>query len=264
MPWSRNTAWRQGSVLALKDFQNIGLLNDFSADLAIAISHDCDIANDNLEDEPYVEFIFAQTIEEYDGNLTYGRNPRTLHLNYICGEEPIWIKLKSSEKFVVKKDLLETIEPDNNYILNSIEHLQYWLAIRYKRIALPNSLANRLKFVNSYIERRVRTIPASILSFCLAYDPKHELSPDEPYEIKLSIVYTVDLPNNSSTAENIAQELRDRFPSLLERTREFGTVDLSQCDAVSEEEFTLSDLRETVELRLGHLSYRTDPSGPVV
>jgi hypothetical protein len=34
------------------------------ADLAVAISHDCDITNDNLEAEPEVEFIFTRIIEE--------------------------------------------------------------------------------------------------------------------------------------------------------------------------------------------------------
>ncbi len=60
MPWSRNTTWRQSSVLAQKDFQAVGLTDIPDADLAIAISHDCDIANDNLDVEPAVEFIFAR------------------------------------------------------------------------------------------------------------------------------------------------------------------------------------------------------------
>jgi hypothetical protein len=54
MPWSRNTSWRQGSVLAPKYFQVVGLTATPENTLAIVISHDCDIANDNLEAEPRV------------------------------------------------------------------------------------------------------------------------------------------------------------------------------------------------------------------
>ena len=83
MPWSRNTSWRQGSVLAQKDFQAVGLTDAPNADLAVAISHDCDIANDNLEAEPAVEFIFARILEQTERKLyAYGKIRRTLHLQY--------------------------------------------------------------------------------------------------------------------------------------------------------------------------------------
>jgi hypothetical protein len=39
----------QGSVLAQQDFLQVGLANESNADLAVAVSHDCDIANANLE-----------------------------------------------------------------------------------------------------------------------------------------------------------------------------------------------------------------------
>ncbi len=73
MPWSRNTTWRQGSVLAQKDFQAVGWTGVPDTDLAIAISHDCDIANDNLDVEPAVEFIFARILTEHNGNSTHGK-----------------------------------------------------------------------------------------------------------------------------------------------------------------------------------------------
>ena len=67
MSWSRNTKWRQGSILAKKDFQEVNL-TDIPPDtnLAIAISHDCDIANDSLTSEPAVEFIFARIVDRQD------------------------------------------------------------------------------------------------------------------------------------------------------------------------------------------------------
>ncbi|MGL5058541.1 MAG: hypothetical protein ACRC62_01070, partial [Microcoleus sp.] len=98
MPWSRNTRWRQGSVLARKDFQVVGLTDMPDAALAIAISHDCDIANDNLDAEPAVEFIFARILEQSNGNYTHGKNPRVLHLDYTDGEKLVSLELLSSKR----------------------------------------------------------------------------------------------------------------------------------------------------------------------
>jgi hypothetical protein len=65
-------------------------------------------------------------------------------------------------------------------------------------------------------------------------------------------------------SEDIAHSLETEFPKLLERTKDSGKVILRKCEAVSEMEFTLRDMRETVEYHLEYLSYRTEPSGPVI
>jgi hypothetical protein len=264
MPWSRNTIWRQSSLLAQKDFQAVGLTDKPDTDLAIAISHDCDIANDNLETEPAVEFIFSRILENHNGNYTHGKNPRILHLDYIHNEQTIWIELIASRRVIVQKNLLEAIQPDQTYRLITRQTLQSWLAVRYRRIALPNSLVERLRSVSTYIEKEGKRNSSGILSFRLSYEPKDELLPEEPYELWLSIVYVIDKAEYANMAANIAQKLKTEFPNLLEKTKESGTVDLRKCEAVSEIEFTLRDMRDTVEYNLEHLSYRTEPSGPII
>jgi len=264
MPWSRNTTWRQGSVLAQKDFQVAGLTDVPDADLAIAISHDCDIANDNLDVEPSVEFIFARILEECDGNYTYGKNPRTLHLNYTHGEKHIFLELLASKKLILQKNKLEAVQPDESYRLHSQQILQSWLAVRYRRHALPNSLVARLGEVFKYIDKKGKNNSSGILSFRLSYDPEDELPPEEPYELWLRVVYITDKDEYRTMSENIAQSLKTEFPQLLEKTKACGTVILRKCEAVSEMEFTLRDMRDTVEYHLEHLSYRTEPSGPVI
>ncbi len=184
MPWSRSTVWRQGSILARKDFQVVGLPNHSEAEVAIVISHDCDIANDNLNIEPSVEFIIARIIAENDGNCTYGRNPRTLHLDYICGEETVHFELTASKKSVIQKSKLEAVSPDDSYYSSySNQILQSWLASRYRRHALPNSLVSRLSKVFLHIEKEGRKNADGILSFRMDYEPKEELSSKEPYEL---------------------------------------------------------------------------------
>jgi len=266
MPWSRNTKWRQGSVLVQKDFQAVGLgLTDApDTGLAIAISHDCDIANDDLYIEPAVEFIFACILDQHKGNFTHGKNPRILHLDYIHNGQTVWIELIASRKVVVQKNLLEAIQPDQTYSLITRQTLKSWLAERYRRIALPNSLVERLRTVSTYIEKEGKRNSFGILSFRLNYEPKDELLPEEPYELWLTIIYVADNAEYGLMAANLAQKLKTEFPNLLEKTKDSGTVDLRACKAVSETEFTLRDLRDTAEYHLEHLSYRTEPSGPVI
>jgi hypothetical protein len=52
-------------------------------DLAVAVSHDCDIANENLEAEPAVELVLGCFVDKQNGNYTYGKNPLTLQIRKI-------------------------------------------------------------------------------------------------------------------------------------------------------------------------------------
>jgi len=180
------------NVLAQEDFRAVGLTDEPTADLAIAISHDCDIANDNLDTEPAVEFIFSRILEEHNGNYTHGKNPRILHLDYIHNRQTVWIELIASRRVIVQKNSLEAIQPDQTYSLITRQTLQSWLAVRYRRIALPNSLVERLRSVSTYIEKEGKKNSSGILSFRLSYEPQDELLPEEPYELWLSIVYVTD------------------------------------------------------------------------
>jgi len=270
MIWSREDApWRQGSILAQRHFQAVGWADAGDADLAVAISHDCDITNDDFDDEPAVEFILAQGLEQKDGNYTYGKNPRVLHLDYLhTGNGNIVpLKLDASKKRTVSKSLLEEreIQPDQDYELTDtqVKILQSWLAARYKRPALPNSLVERLRPVFSYIQKEGKKNSSGILSFRLSYEPQGELHPEDLYRLKFNIVYAID-DEHGPMAKSLAENLEEKFKEPLGKAKKPGPVDLRLCKAFSEAEFTVQDMRDTVEYRAEHISYRTDPPGPVI
>jgi hypothetical protein len=181
------------------------------------------------------------------------------------GGNPVALELIASRRVIVDKNVLEAVQPDQTYELDgSRQILQSWLAARYRRHALPNSLVERLREVSKYIQEKGKKNSLGIVSFRLRYDPEEELPPEEPYELWLSIVYITDKAEYGSIAEQIASDLKVKFPSLLDKTNALGRVDLRRCEAVSEMEFTLRDMRDTEEYHLEHLSYRTDPPGPMV
>ena len=267
MPWSRNTLWRQGSVLSNSNFQAAGLTNPPDFYLAIAISHDCDIANDKIVNgtyvEPAVEFLFARIIETQDGNNTYGKNPRILHLDCVHERKSIVIELVATEKVIVHKKILEIFEPDESYDLNSSRQiLQSWLAARYRRHSLPNSLVERLNDFLSYVDKQGKKHSAGILSFRVKYEPKEELTSNEPYEFWLNIIYSTD-EDYDLIAEKMARDLEEKFLDKVLKANA-GKVDLRQCQAFSESEFTVKRMRETEEYRLEYLSHRNDPPDPLI
>jgi hypothetical protein len=159
MPWSRNTLWRQGSILLQKDFHTANLNDSSDAELVVAISHDCDIANDNLEAEPAIEFIFGRIIQKLDGNYTHGKNPRILHLNYIHSGTPISLELIASRRIIVDKHVLEAVHPDQTYeLVGSRQILQGW---PQDTVAMPfqiDSSRDFVKFPNTF-RIKARKIP---------------------------------------------------------------------------------------------------------
>jgi hypothetical protein len=268
MPWSRNTLWRQGSVLNKANFQAAGLTNPPDFDLAVAISHDCDIASDKIVNdiyvEPVVEFVFARIIEKPDGNNTYGKNPRILHLGCIYDGKSTAVELVAVGKTIVSKDVLKAFEPDESYDLNSSRQvLQSWLAARYRRHALPNSLVERLRDFLAYVDKQGKQHSAGILSFRVNYEPKEELTSDEPYEFWLNIIYSIDNSDYASIAEEMASDLKQKFSDKVLKA-DAGKVDLRDCKSFSESEFTVRRMRETEEYRLEYLSHRNDPPDPII
>lgn len=225
--------------------------------VAVAISHSCDIANENLEAEPTVEFILAVPIPKCDGNFAGAKNPRKLHLRTLPAKGPQGLELLATQKINFEKTKLNPYQPANTPELapGELPVLQSWLAARYKRQALPDALQERLRPLFTKMEKQAAKKPSAILGYWLEYDPREELPPEEAYEVGISVVYSIDDLDFADFAGEIA---------VILSGEKIEGVDLSRCAALSEEEFTIRDLRHQVQYRAEHLSYRTEPHGPVV
>ncbi|MHA3318974.1 hypothetical protein [Legionella pneumophila] len=265
MEWTRNTTWHQGAVLSDSKLLKLNVKKDVGT-LAVAISHDCDIANDNIIIEPSVEFIAGMITENIDGAYSYGKNARKLHLTCQQNDKEIIIELLATNKFTVPKEKLISQHPDNSFSIDrqGRKILQKWLSARYKRQALPNNLVDRLKPVFDFIEANCKKQLSSILGIWIDYQPSEELEPDNPYELWLNIVYVTNEPNADKNANDLVNKIEEKFSKLMSKSEKLGSVILSSCKAYSESEFTLEDLRNTVEYRFDYLSYRTTPEGPTL
>jgi hypothetical protein len=254
--WTRDMPWKQGHVIAAADLQHLGVELPDDGDGGIVISHDCDLAND-AEKEPYVEWLLFRYIEQPDGNCLYGRNPRTLHLTIKEAGSRRSIELQAPHKGMIKKSDLAGVMPSSPPMDGKcIQILQGWLAARYRRHAFPDELVERMRPLTSYLAQRLKKQARGVIGIWIDYDPKEPLVSEEPYELWLSIVYPIDIPDAQEAAETLVTAINtDITPKLV------GLV-LADCRAVSEEGFTLADQRRTVEFKLEYLSHRLDPAGP--
>lgn len=253
--------WAQGSLITMEDMAALGLAKE-GACWGVVISHDCDLANDNLAIEPSVEVILAQPVASPDGNCRHAKNARKLHLDWDRDGELLCLELLATRKHRLAKGELAQYEPASDFLLPLVgkQTLQSWLAVRYRRQTLPDSLVERLRHVFKRLEKQGKQQAKTVIGYWLSFAPTNELEADDPYDLNISIVYTIDAPEAEAAATAIAEDISRRFDELVEKAAAGGVI-LGGCDAYSEEEFTLHDIRQHVEFRLDYLSNRIFPDG---
>lgn len=261
MQWERGTKWRQGAMILIKD---CNLFSNLSNDvIALAISHDCDIANDDLTAEPYVEFVLCQVIAKKDGNYEFAKNPRILHLPMYLNKELCTIEMIAHQKHAVLKEHLVKFTPNANYELRDLNTLRSWLAARYRRQTLPDSLADIMKPVFGFLSDRCKKFASGIITFYLDYEPKTNPEDKDPYEFWIYVVYICDDEEIAKEAKKIAAEVEEKFLSIISSTNAVAVI-LHECVAYSAIEYTLHDVRRHIEYKIEHLSNRLPVPGPVV
>lgn len=264
--WTRKTPWRQGAVLPPEAAVSLGLVAPEQAGQAVVvvISHDCDLVIDNLEVEPYVEVIVGGRMDKLDGNFTAAKSTRKLHLEIGEAEPHVMVELVAIRKAVLPKEKLADFEPDPSLAVTgkNLPALQAWLADRYRRSAFPDELVKRLEPVESVFSKAVKKSTSEILGLFIDYDPEEDgLSEDEPYQIVLLVVYDGDTAEAEAKALAVADTLTAAFKQHYLDNGKWRLLELQQCTALSDTEFTLRDVLQTKRYRLEYLSYRQDPPG---
>jgi len=261
MAWRRDSSWKQGSILSSDLLTHI--LSDPIDEntIGIVISHDCDIANDNLEVEPYLEFILAKAVE-MDGNFTNAKGSRKLHLPLLIDGVESYFELKAIDKINCDKQSLCDCEPDSQYQLSQENKIifQDWLASRYRRQAFPDCLDKRLGPLITLLKKRGEKFTSEILGYWFSFDPISEELPDgEPYDIWVNIVYDSKVDNSEGSAKSISQDVEKLFTDGKIDSKDVALV---KSDTYSEEEFTLGDLYSNIHYRFDHISNKLDPNIP--
>jgi hypothetical protein len=257
--WSRETTWRQGSFLSRPCVKEIGLCEPpTDSGRAIVVSHDCDLACDDLSTEPFVEVIMATRIESCAPTYTHAKDVRKLHLeiNELGARLPY--QLLAKDKTSVTKAALAQFQPDADLSLDAsdLKTLQIWLACRYRRATIPDRLQFLIKETFESVGKKEQNAKA-IRGIWIDFDPDEEnLPPGERYELWVNVVYDTTVSDSKTSADAVSQRISEIFRKKYLKGGSWQELELRECTATADTEFTLFDVYRYKRFRLEHLSVR--------
>lgn len=270
------STWRQGQVLKHEDAVSLGLLDvEDTAHKILMITHDCDLQNDEVDS--VIEFIKGKLVD-LDGNFSNGKHPRTLHLALNEGTHSgNAIELKHEEKIKFERVQFTASEADEKFAITAIEKqaLKLWLAARYGRPAFPDEFEERLrqnvpgngnliKSIAKVVEKNAKFIIG--IFFDLGEDRHKELNIGEPYELNIVVVYdsVEGAVEGRENAEKICTEITSKVHAIHGKPEQATTIALDSCLPVSDQGFTLYDLRRMDQWRVEYISLRPKTLGDFI
>lgn len=268
--WERDTPWRQGLVLPDDAAKALQLLGD-AADgkVAIVVSHDCDLAQDPSV-EPVVEIIVGRWIQTADGNFTYAKNARRLHLTFSGGTQPHTADLIASRKTSVLKVKFAEYEPVEAVRLSSLERtiLQRWLAARYRRSAFPDEFDTRLERtgVRDRLGKILKPAGALIAAIYFDIDQGEDISrvgSDDPYTLAIYLLFSTETDpeaaEQAAEAAKLAINKAFRDKCFSKTSGKWNDIELIGCDAISDQAMTVQQAESFKRWSADHISLRAEP-----
>jgi len=265
--WTRDTPWRQGHVISLATLQELGLAHADTS-CAVVISHDCDLANDDLQIEPDVEIIIGCHLTRGDGNYFWAKAPRTLHMEVLHDGAPAVVELIATAKHFIPKQTLAAFTPDTAYSFpaKSLSALRSWLAVRYNRAAFPDPFVNRLSEskVDKALAKLIEPVGQHLSAVYFDVDAGMEIdhSDGSPYDLKIVLAYP---PGNDpeQTADEV-EKLEAAIEALFSK-KHYDTANaiwtgiaMQTCMSISEDDLTVGKTRLLTEWRLEYMTLKTD------
>jgi hypothetical protein len=241
---------------------SLGLIGeDPASQVAIVVSHDCDIAEDDLANEPSLEVIAGRFIDEADPNHTYAKSPSKLHIPITVDGRLAILELRSSKKRVVEKTALAADKPDPRIALGPKmrEVLQQWLALRYRRATFPDALNSHLSDLRDTLQKIGKKNPQAVIGFFIYFEPDSEIAdPNEPYELWVVVVYDHLIAGASEIAEGAAEKISKRLSGKFKHSSGWRNVELRECTSRSDVEFSLYDATTYQNFPLEYISLRAN------
>lgn len=266
--WTRNTPWRQGALLTHQAAAELQLLDPEAPDstCVCVISHDCDLANDNLEQEPDVELIVGQMVPAKAGNFSWGKSIRTLHLQTMRHNTPFGLELRARNKRLVAKSALAAFAPDPEVVFSNqdIDTLRRWLAARYYRSAFPDDF-NEAMTESAKADQKLEKAVAKFGGITTIY---FDLGDAKAAPYSLTIILAFDAGDDVEQAADSAEAVAANVASIMETCLPSdGPIQFKACKAYSEDDITVAQSRRLLQWRLDYVTAKANdgqlgPPGP--
>lgn len=268
--WSRQTPWRQGHLLPAEALQLIELPDaDPPYDIAVVISHDCDVAQLPVT-EPMIEVIYGRRIDQAGGNYTHAKNARRLHLPITGGRSAANIDLIATNRALISKDKLAEYQPDISTVPTASERsiLQYWLAARYRRSAFPDEFDRRLgdTGIRERLTKILKPSGEHIAAIFFDVDGGEEHirnGADDTYSLSIYLLYST--AQDPDAAENAAEQVALQVEKLFKEkcyNKEKGAwqhIEFLECIPISDQGMSYAQSLSFKRWSAEHISFRSDP-----
>lgn len=263
----KRRGWRQWSCVASTDIPwVVGAAphgaSGYRADGArlVVVTQSCDLVHESYENEPVVETFLCEPLgRDYtpDGNLTAGKNPRSLLIQFSVEGANYWFRLRSNGRALVPRHRLATIDPDPSVVVTdpAVRTLQRWILNRVVRAAFPDAFNDRTQKARSKLESRLKKGGASLLGLYINLSSWDELPGDQAYAV--DFVGLVD-----EGLDLVHREAIDRLLGEVALAYE-KTDGIANCEyrVQDEEQASMSLLRTHRVFPLDFLSLGDKPGG---
>jgi len=266
--WTRETQWRQGHVLSVNAVKALGLVHPagLESTCVVVVSHDCDLAIDDMRLEPGVEVIVGCLLREANGNFSWAKSPRTLHIEVTRDDAAVFIELVATSKCLVLKKDLAAFVPDDAWSISgqALSTLRSWLAVRYNRVAFPDSFVDRLtdSKVKSGLAKLIEPIHKNLSAVYFDVDNGQELdrSDGSAYELKIVLVYPPgeDLEETADEIDKLVAKVEGLFAKRHydKDAGQWNGVQLKSCMAISEDDLPVRRAKLLNEWRYEHMTLK--------
>lgn len=269
--WSRETPWRQGHLLTDEAAKVLGLLHPEYPDdtVVIVATHDCDLAQSPVN-EPVVEVVVGRRIDALDGNYTYAKTARTLHISFE-GQSSFLAEFVTTAKCSISKEvLLAHYEPRESHCLTPSGQatFQRWLAARYRRSAFPDEFERRLLHETKLANKIAKAVkPHGKLISAVLFDVDEgqdhvRIGPDDVYVLDITLLHSVedDFNKAEEAATKAKKVIQEAFMAKLldKKSGKWQNIELRYCDVISEEALSYRQFSLMKPWRLEYISLGAD------
>jgi hypothetical protein len=248
------SGWRQGCILPPQLVRGGSLRSGIDpSDLCIVITHDCDLNNRNLQNEPHFEVLLARYLdnEKESGQKSWGKNPRSYQFKQV--DELYEISIH--DRFIADRSLLVYYEPDIERKVDKTitKQICLWVSKRYYRSAFPNEFNERLRSSSEKI-RKILTKSGNNLTGIYLNTVDEELVQGEEYEIIIQATMKPEDFNNPA----LRAEAQKAFDDLVASIEKCDGITIEDDKLVSESDISIDDLRSLKRWDYDDLSLRSD------
>jgi hypothetical protein len=246
--------WLQGSILRDQDLAELQQSSSEqtyrTAQVGVVASHSCDLAHHHPEGEPVAEVLVADIVASQDGNFTYGKHPRRLHLQMNSHlEEPCMLEfLPWRRLWVDRRELAKRVPDKDRFLLKEdVRVLSVWLAQRYQRVALPDDFNSLVQTVSKKRNKLHARISPHVSGLYVHIFPDRNLEEGEVYSMNLLAL----VPGEQKSEIDAVKQGTDELAELL---RQCG-ID-AESAVRAEDNVSYGVVRRMKRFPLEHLSLR--------